>query len=64
MVQDISRWPDKADASLRSKLIPSEIYGEKIGTEAGVSASSAVSPVSIIPPMLHTHSNITTIKFN
>jgi len=29
MFQDISRWPDIVGAYIRSKSIPSEIYGEK-----------------------------------
>jgi len=62
MFQDISRWPDIVGAYIRSKSIPSEIYGEKKNYHgAGVSARTSISPVSIIPPLLHTHSRITSI---
>jgi hypothetical protein len=37
---------------------PREICGGQSGIEVGFSSSTSVSPVSIIPPMLHTHSSI------
>jgi hypothetical protein len=61
MAQEISRWPDKADACYSSQSIPSEIYGGKSGAGVGVSSSTSVSPVIIILPALHTHSYILTI---
>jgi len=53
--QAVSRRPLTAEAQVRFQVIPCAIYGGQSGTETGFSPSSYVSPVSIIPPMLHTH---------
>jgi hypothetical protein len=39
----------------RSQTSPCEICGGQSGTATSISPSTSVSPVSIIPPMLHTH---------
>jgi len=51
-----SRFPPSLQAYSKWNL-----RWKKSGTGAGVSVSTSVSPASIIPPMLHTHSYITSI---
>ena len=47
-------WPRRL--GVRSQVNPCEIAGGQSGTVTGSSPSTSVSPVSTIPPMLHTHS--------
>jgi hypothetical protein len=58
MAQAVSRRPLTEEARVRSYVRPCEIFGRRSGTGTGFSPSTPVSPVSIIPPMLHTHSFI------
>jgi hypothetical protein len=54
MAQAVCHRSDTAEAWVRSQIIPCEICGIQSGTGTGFSPSTSVSPVSIIPPMLHT----------
>jgi hypothetical protein len=57
-LQAVSRRPLIADARVRSQVTQCEICGGQSGIGTRFSPSTPVSPVSIIPPMLHTHSAI------
>jgi hypothetical protein len=58
MAQTISRRPFTAQTRIRYQARICKICGDRIGAGTGFSPSTSVSPVSIIPPMLHTHSFI------
>ena len=49
-----SRRSLTAKADVQSKISLCDIFGRQSGPETGFSPSTSVSPVSIIPPMLHT----------
>ena len=53
--QAVSRRPLAAEVRVRSQYIPYEICGKQNDTRRGSSPSISVPPVSIIPPILHTH---------
>jgi hypothetical protein len=55
MAQAVNCWPVTAEALVRTRVTPCEICGGQSGTGTGFSHISAVCPVSIIPPLLHTH---------
>jgi hypothetical protein len=59
MTQAVSCRPLTAEAQTQSKAILRGICGGQSGTGTGFCQSTSVSPVSIIPPILHTHSLIT-----
>ena len=54
----VSRRPLSAKFRVRSHISSCEICGGQSGTVTGFSSSTLVSPGSIIPPTLHTHSFI------
>jgi hypothetical protein len=54
----VSLRPLTVKARVRSPVSPCEICGGHSGTVTGFSPITSVFPVSIIPPMLHTHSYI------
>jgi hypothetical protein len=58
VAQAVSRRPLTAEETVRSQVNACEICGGQRGTGTGFSPSTPVSSVSIIPPMLHTHSSI------
>jgi len=55
LIQPVSRQPITAEAGVWCQVSPFVICGGQSGTGTGFSPSISVSPVSIIPPMLHTH---------
>jgi hypothetical protein len=55
MAQAVSCRPLTAEVWVRARVTPCSICVGQSGTATGFSASSLVSPVSIIPPGLHTH---------
>ena len=56
--QSVSRRPLNTEVPVRFQVSPRKICGGKSGTWTGLSASIRFSPVSIIPPLLHTHLSI------
>ena len=58
MAQAVSRRPLAVEVHVRSQDSPCETCGGQSGTLTVFSPSTSVSPVSIIPPLLHTHSFI------
>jgi hypothetical protein len=54
----VSRLPLSSEARVPSQAIPCEIYGRQSSSETCFLPVHRFSPVSIIPPMLHTHSSI------
>jgi hypothetical protein len=58
MAEAFSRRLLSTETRFRSQVSPCEICGSQSGTVTGLSQSTPVSPVSIIPPMLHSHSFI------
>jgi hypothetical protein len=52
MVQAVSHRPLSAEARVRTQVSTYGFFGEQTGTGTGLSPSSSVSPVSIIPPWL------------
>jgi hypothetical protein len=54
----LRRRPAIAVARFRTQVSSRVICGGKSGTKTRFSPSTSVSPVSIIPPMVHTHSFI------
>jgi len=58
MAQAVSRRILTAEARLQSHTSPCGICGGLSGSGTGFSPSTSVSSVSIIPPLLHTHSFI------
>jgi hypothetical protein len=56
--QMVSRRFLTTEVLVRSVVRPCGIYGRQSNIGTGFSPSSSVSPVSIIPTMLHTHSYI------
>ena len=63
MAQAVSCQPLAAEAGAQCKAIPWGICGGQSGTGTGFSQSTSVSPVGIIPPMLHIHSLTTDTTF-
>jgi hypothetical protein len=55
MAQAVSLWPVTAEALVRVRVNPWEICGRQSGIGTGFSSSASVFPVSIIPPLLHSH---------
>jgi hypothetical protein len=55
MAQAVCRRPLTVEARVRNRISQRSIYGGQSSTGAGFSPSPSVSPVSIIPPVLHTH---------
>jgi hypothetical protein len=55
MVQAVRRRLFTAEARVRSQVSHCEICDGQSGTGTGLSPSTSISPVSINPPMLHTH---------
>jgi hypothetical protein len=55
MAQAVNRRPLTAEAQFRSQTSSCEVFVGHVGAVTGFSPSTSVSPVSIIPPMLHTH---------
>jgi hypothetical protein len=60
MVQLVSRRPLTVEEPFVTRASSCEIYNERSGNETGISPSTSVSPVSTIPPMLHTHFHLIT----
>ena len=58
MAQVIRCRPRNTKARVRLQVSPYKICVGKSDTRTGSAPCSSVSPVSIIPPMLHTHSFI------
>jgi hypothetical protein len=56
MAVAVSRRPFTAEDLVRSQVSPCEMCGGQSGTGTSFSPGTSVSPVSIIPPMPHTHS--------
>ena len=59
MAQAVSRWPLAVKARARSEDGPCEICGGQSGTGTCFSASTWLSPVSIIPSSLYTYLLVT-----
>jgi hypothetical protein len=55
---EVTGWPVTAGNRIQYKACPSGICSGKSGTDGSFSPNTSVSPVSIIPPILHTHSPI------
>ena len=53
--QPVSHRLITAEAGVWCQVSPHETCGAQSGTGTGFSAHPSVSPVSIIPPMLHSH---------
>ena len=58
MSQGVSRQSLTAEARVRSQVGPCQIWCGQSSSVTGFSPSTSVSPVSTIPPTLHTHSLI------
>ena len=58
--QAVSRRPLTSEARVRSQFSLCGICGGQSGTGTGLSSSTSLLSVSIIPPSLHTHSNLST----
>jgi len=58
MVQAVSWRSLTAGARFQSQVSPCKIYGVQSGSVTGFSRSTFVVPVSVIPPMHHTHPHI------
>jgi hypothetical protein len=56
MAQEVSRRPLTSEARVRSQFSLCGICGGQSGTGTGLSSSTSLFSVSIIPPSLHTHS--------
>jgi len=52
-------WSLTAENRIQQQKYPRGTYGRKGGTDRGFSPNISDSPVSIIPPFLHTHSDTT-----
>lgn len=61
-MKGVNRLPVPAEARVRLQTIPFGIYGGQSGTRTGVSPSTSVSTVSVVP-MRHIHSFITDALF-
>jgi len=55
MAQAVILRPVTTDVPVRSLVSPCEICGRQGGTVAGLSASTSVSSVSMVPPVLRNH---------
>jgi hypothetical protein len=55
MDQEVSYQPETAETWVRSQASPCEICGGKCETDRFLSEYCVFTPVSIIPPMVHTH---------
>jgi len=61
MAQAVSRRPVTTDVPVRSLVSPCEICGRQGGTVTGLSPSTLVSSVTMVPPVLRNHHLLTVI---
>jgi len=61
-VQAVSRRPLTSEARAQSHTSPCEICGGRSGTGIGFSPSNSVSPVTLVPAMLHNNLQTTEAR--